>query len=261
MCYIQIRCESCWFSFVSRCCKLPHIFWTSYKLQELPEIYTWSEFLLPAASMWMKSFIVNFNIILCILTWKMTCDFKSFLFWLDLAISMTWLLQPYDLTQLTWLADESYLTCRWKWLDLAWLRHSSGILSKSLTLASFLLSCKSSKPSASLSEVTLKLINPAPYIIDKSYCSSLHHLNLIYMLSQKGSHTSQAYFKRGLQSVTWVIFLIFFEASNKTLLIIPSLWLAVEEMELTYRSQKKLSVIWTPKYLKLVVARVLPSNL
>ena len=125
MCYIQIRCESCWFSFVSRCCKLPHMNFfkrlincKSYQ-ESIPSQNCKShQESIPSQSfhhqlrqsMWMKSFIVNFNIILCILIWKMTCcDFKSFLFWLDLAISMTWLLQPYDLTQLTWLADESGL--------------------------------------------------------------------------------------------------------------------------------------------------------
>ena len=118
----------------------------------------------------MKPFIVNFNIILCILTWKITCfDFKSFLFWLDYFYDLTWLSQPYDLTQLTWLADESDLTCRWKWLDLAWLGHSSEIVVYPLK---------------------------AKHIYTKSVCNEvcLHHID------QKCFHA--AYFSHLISSIT-----------------------------------------------------------
>ena len=73
---------------------------------------------------------------------SMHLDLKNDLLWLQVTFILTWLflwLDFYNLTtwhswhcrwkwpdlqmKVTWLADESDLTCRWKGLDLAWLGH------------------------------------------------------------------------------------------------------------------------------------------
>ena len=64
----------------------------------------------------------------------MHLDLKNDL-WLLVIFILTWLGYFYDLTFTTLRLDtvdltcnESDLTCRWKWLDLVWLGHSSDIV-------------------------------------------------------------------------------------------------------------------------------------
>ena len=89
-----------------------------------------------------------------------------------------------------WTVMISKLPARGEWVSL------DSILSKSLT---FRLSCKSSKPSASLSEVTPSL--PLKLLINLTALRCTISIWSI-CLARKGSHTSQTYSKRGVQSVT-----------------------------------------------------------
>ena len=123
-------------TFISRCCKLPNMNF----FKHIINFKSYQESI-PSQSFHHQPRQCEWNHLLSISTWFYASWLEKWLvvtsrhFYFDLTISMIWLLQPYDMTQLTWVDLQikvTWLDLQMKvtWLadenDLTWLGDSSG---------------------------------------------------------------------------------------------------------------------------------------